>query len=225
MRGPRRHFVHSKVMSWVAFDRMISGVERFGLEGPVDRWRQLRADIRAEVLAKGYDADRNTFTQAYGSRELDAALLLIPQVRFLPWSDPRVAGTVRAVQEELCEDGFVLRYRPGRGASDDGLPGDEGAFLACSFWLADALHGIGRPREATEMFERLVGLANDVGLLAEEYDPRLGRQAGNTPQAFSHLGLVNAARHLSGARSAAPRLRQPRVPADESAPPGIGWTA
>jgi GH15 family glucan-1,4-alpha-glucosidase len=225
MRGPRRHFVHSKVMSWVAFDRMIAGVERFGLEGPVDRWRQLRAEIRAEVLAKGYDADRNTFTQAYGSRELDAALLLIPQVRFLPWSDPRVAGTVRAVQEELCEDGFVLRYRPGRGASDDGLPGDEGAFLACSFWLADALHGIGRPREATETFERLVGLANDVGLLAEEYDPRLGRQAGNTPQAFSHLGLVNAARHLSGARSAAPRLRQPRVPADESAPPGIGRTA
>ena len=123
---------------------------------------------------------------------------------------------MRAVERELCEDGFVLRYRPGVGSSDDGLPGDEGAFLACSFWLADALHGIGRRRDATEMLEKLMGLANDVGLLAEEYDPRLRRQLGNTPQAFSHLGLVNAARHLSGARSAAPRLRQPRVPARES---------
>jgi GH15 family glucan-1,4-alpha-glucosidase len=211
MRGDRRHFVHSKVMAWVAFDRMVSGVEHSGLEGPVDRWRQLRAEIRADVLAKGFDADRNTFTQAYGSPELDAALLLIPQVRFLPWDDPRVAGTVEAVRRDLCADGFVLRYKPGVGASDDGLPGDEGAFLACSFWLADALHGIGRRAEAKEMFEKLAGLANDVGLLAEEYDPRIGRQVGNTPQAFSHLGLVNTARHLSGARSAAPRLRQPRV--------------
>ena len=211
MRGPRRDFVHSKVMAWVAFDRMVAGVEHFGLDGPVDRWRRIRQEIFDEVLAKGYDAERNTFTQAYGSAELDAALLLIPQVRFLPWDDPRVAGTVQAVQDELCEDGFVLRYRPGTGASDDGLPGAEGAFLACSFWFADALHGIGRQRQATEMLEKLMGLANDVGLLAEEYDPRLGRQVGNTPQAFSHLGLVNAARHLSGARSAAPRLRQPRV--------------
>ena len=211
MRGDRRHFVHSKVMAWVAFDRMVSGVEDFRLDGPVDRWRQFRDDIRAEVLAKGFDAERNTFVQAYGHPELDAALLLIPQVRFLPWHDPRVAGTVEAVQRELCEDGFLLRYRPGVGSSDDGLPGDEGAFLACSFWLADALHGIGRRKEATELFEKLAGLANDVGLLAEEYDPRLERQVGNTPQAFSHLGLVNAARHLSGARSAAPRLRQPRV--------------
>ena len=216
MRGPRQHFVHSKVMSWAAFDRMVLAVEHFGLDGPVDRWRRFRHDIFEEVCEKGYDADRNTFTQAYGSRELDAALLLIPQVRFLPWSDPRVAGTVRAVQLELCEDGFMLRYRPGVGASNDGLPGEEGAFLACSFWLADALHGIGRRRDATEMLEKLMGLANDVGLLAEEYDPRLRRQLGNTPQAFSHLGLVNAARHLSGARSAAPRLRQPRVPARES---------
>ncbi|MFL6130366.1 MAG: glycoside hydrolase family 15 protein [Mycobacteriales bacterium] len=213
MRGPRRDFVHSKVMAWVAFDRMVTGVEHFGLQGPVDRWRRTRDEIKDEVLAKGYDGERNTFTQAYGSTELDAALLLIPQVRFLPWTDPRVAGTVRAVQRELCEDGFVLRYRPGAGASDDGLPGDEGAFLACSFWLADALHGIGEQRQATEMLEKLMGLANDVGLLAEEYDPRLGRQLGNTPQAFSHLGLVNAARHLSGARSAAPRLRQPRMAA------------
>jgi GH15 family glucan-1,4-alpha-glucosidase len=153
MRGARRDFVHSKVMAWVAFDRMVAGVEHFGLDGPVDRWRRIRQEIFDEVLAKGYDAERNTFTQAYGAAELDAALLLIPQVRFLPWRDPRGAGTIRAVQKELCEDGFVLRYRPGVGASDDGLPGDEGAFLACSFWLADALHGIGRQREATEMLE------------------------------------------------------------------------
>ena len=211
MRGDRQHFVHSKVMAWVAFDRMVEGVEHFGLEGPVDRWRRYRQDIMDDVLANGFDADRNTFTQAYGSQELDAALLLIPQVRFLPWDDPRVAGTVDAIQRELCADGFVLRYKPGEGSSDDGLPGDEGAFLACSFWLADALHGIGRPEEAKELFERLIGLANDVGLLAEEYDPRIGRHVGNTPQAFSHLGLVNAARHLSGARSAAPNLRQRRV--------------
>lgn len=211
MRGDRQHFVHSKVMAWVAFDRMVSGVEHFGLEGPVDRWRQLRKEIKDEVLSKGFDADRNTFTQAYGAPQLDAALLLIPQVRFLPWDDPRVAGTVDAVQRELTADGFVLRYKPGAGSSDDGLPGDEGAFLACSFWMADALHGIGRGDEATALFDRLAALANDVGLLAEEYDPRIGRQVGNTPQAFSHLGLVNAARHLSGARSAAPSLRSRRM--------------
>ncbi|HVE30001.1 MAG TPA: glycoside hydrolase family 15 protein, partial [Mycobacteriales bacterium] len=211
MRGDRQHFVHSKVMAWVAFDRMISGVEQFRLDGPVDRWRAIRTQIRDEVLTKGFDTERNTFTQAYGSRELDAALLLIPQVRFLPWDDPRVAGTVDAVNRELRQDGLVLRYRPGAGASDDGLPGAEGAFLACSFWLADALHGIGRHDEATELFERLIALTNDVGLLAEEYDPTAGRQVGNTPQAFSHLALINAARHLSGARSAAPRLQMPRV--------------
>ena len=162
-------------------------------------------------MANGYDAERNTFTQAYGSSELDAALLLLPQVRFLPWDDPRVAGTVDAVQRELQEDGFVRRYRPGVGSSDDGLPGGEGVFLACSFWLADALDGIGRRREAVELFERLAGLANDVGLLAEEYDPGGRHQLGNTPQAFSHVALVNAARHLSGARSGTPHLRTPRV--------------
>ena len=211
MRGPRRDFVHSKVMAWVAFDRMASAVERFPrLDGPAGTWRAIRDEIHADVCARGYDAERNTFTQAYGSAELDAALLMLPQVRFLPWDDGRIVGTVEAVQKELCQDGFVLRYRPGGGASDDGLPGDEGAFLACSFWLADALHGIGRRREARHLFERLLGLANDVGLLAEEYDPATGRQLGNTPQAFSHVGLVNAARHLSGARSAAPQLRTPR---------------
>jgi len=211
MRGDRQHFVHSKVMAWVAFDRMIRGVEQFRLDGPVDRWRAIRKQIKDEVLTKGFDAERNTFTQAYGSRELDAALLLIPQVRFLPWDDPRVAGTVGAIDRDLRADGFVLRYRPGAGSSDDGLPGGEGAFLACSFWLADALHGIGRHDEATELFDRLVALANDVGLLAEEYDPGRRQQVGNTPQAFSHLALINAARHLSGARSAAPTLRMPRV--------------
>jgi GH15 family glucan-1,4-alpha-glucosidase len=177
----------------------------------VDQWRAIRKHIKDEVLAKGFDTERNTFTQAYGSKQLDAALLLIPQVRFLPWDDPRVAGTVDAVNRELRQDGLVLRYRPGSGASDDGLPGDEGAFLACSFWLADALHGVGRHDEGIELFEHLISLANDVGLLSEEYDPRIGRQVGNTPQAFSHLALINAARHLSGARSAAPRLRMPRV--------------
>jgi GH15 family glucan-1,4-alpha-glucosidase len=190
---------------------MVRGVEQFRLDGPVDRWRAIRKQIKDEVLTKGFDGERNTFTQAYGSRELDAALLLIPQVRFLPWDDPRIAGTVDAIDRELRADGFVLRYRPGSGSSDDGLPGAEGAFLACSFWLADALHGIGRHDQATELFGRLVGLSNDVGLLAEEYDPTTGRQVGNTPQAFSHLALINAARHLSGARSAAPRLRMPRV--------------
>jgi GH15 family glucan-1,4-alpha-glucosidase len=211
MRGPRQHFVHSKVMAWVAFDRMISIAERFGQRGPSDHWRAIRQEIFDDVCKQGYDADRNTFVQAYGSRQLDAALLLLPQVRFLPWHDPRIAGTVEAVQRELTEDGFLLRYRPGAGSSDDGLPGTEGAFLACTFWLADALHGIGRRDEAVELFERLLGLANDLGLLSEEYDPVGRRQLGNTPQAFSHLALVNAARHLSGARSATPHLRARRV--------------
>ncbi len=211
MRGPRQDFVHSKVMAWVGFDRMISAAERFRQSGPVDRWRAVRQEIVTDVCSKGYDADRNTFVQAYGSRQLDAALLLLPQVRFLPWHDPRIAGTVDAVQRELCQDGLLLRYRPGVGTSDDGLPGGEGAFLACSFWLADALHGVGRRKQAVDYFERLLDLANDVGLLSEEYDPVAGRQLGNTPQAFSHLALVNAARHLSGARSAAPHLRARRV--------------
>ncbi len=211
MREARQHFVHSKALAWVAFDRMIAAVEKFGQDGPADRWRQVRDDLHADICQHGYDPDRNTFTQAYGSKQLDAALLMLPQVRFLPWTDPRIAGTVEAVGRELTQDGFLLRYRPGRGSSDDGLPGTEGAFLACSFWYADALHGIGRDQEATELFERLLGLANDVGILAEEHDPATGRQLGNTPQAFSHVGLVNAARHRSGARSAAPHLRQPRA--------------
>jgi GH15 family glucan-1,4-alpha-glucosidase len=218
VRGPRQHFVHSKVMAWVAFDRMVTSVERFGQPGPAARWRATRDEIFADITTKGYDARRNTFTQAYGSRQLDAALLLLPQVRFLPWDDPRIVGTVEAVARELTSDGFVLRYRPGAGSSDDGLPGGEGAFLACSFWLADALHGIGRRDEAVALFERLAGLANDVGLLSEEYDPVARRQLGNTPQAFSHLALVNTARHLSGARSATPHLRTRRMPARRARP-------
>jgi GH15 family glucan-1,4-alpha-glucosidase len=202
VRGDRRHFVHSKVMAWAGMDRAVQAVERFGLDGPVDRWRAVRDRIHDEVCEHGYDADRGTFTQFYGSKGLDAALLLIPRVGFLPWHDPRVAGTVDAVQRELCSEGFLLRYQPQADGNVDGLPGTEGAFITCTFWLADALYGIGREREAHELFERLLALRNDLGLLSEEYDPATGRQLGNTPQAFSHVGLVNAARHLSGTRSA-----------------------
>lgn len=196
VRGPRRQFVHSKVMAWAGFDRAVTAVERHGLDGPVDRWRSIRDDIHAEVCAKGFDQERNTFTQSYGSAGLDAALLLIPRVGFLPATDPRVTGTVEAVHRDLWHDGFVLRYRADQDV--DGLPGAEGAFLACTFWLVDALHAIGREKDAETLFERLLGLRNDVGLLSEEYDPRAGRQLGNTPQAFSLVGLVNSARLLSG---------------------------
>lgn len=202
VRGPRRHFVHSKVMAWAGMDRAIQAVERFGLAGPVDRWKSLRERIHTEVCEHGYDPDRGTFTQFYNSQGLDAALLLIPQVGFLPWHDSRVTGTVDAVRRELVEDGFVLRYRPDADGGVDGVPGTEGAFLACSFWLVDALNATGRYEEAREHFERLLTLRNDVGLLSEEYDPRERRQVGNTPQAFSHIGLVNSARHLSGTRPA-----------------------
>jgi GH15 family glucan-1,4-alpha-glucosidase len=197
VRGPARHFVHSKVMCWVAFDRAVSAVERYGLDGPADRWRALRDEVHAEVCTRGWDDERRTFTQSYGSVELDASLLMIPMVGFLPPEDPRVVGTVEAVQRELTVDGFVERYPTEEGISVDGLPGREGAFLLCTFWLADALALIGREREASDLFERLTGLANDVGLLAEEYDPHTGRLLGNFPQAFSHIGLVNTASNLS----------------------------
>jgi GH15 family glucan-1,4-alpha-glucosidase len=198
VRGPRQHFVHSKVMAWVGFDRMIRTAERSGLPAPLERWRAARDAVHAEVCSKGYDADRGTFTQYYGSRGLDAALLLIPRVGFLPPDDERVTGTIEAVQRELCENGFVLRYRTdadphGDSGTVDGLPGDEGAFLACSFWLVDALALTGRRDEGRELFERLLDLRNDVGLLSEEWDPKARRQLGNTPQAFSHVGLVNSA--------------------------------
>ncbi len=199
MRGPRRHFTHSKVMAWVAADRMVRAVRRHpDLHGPVDRWQALRTTIHADVLAHGYDAERTTFTQSYGSPALDASLLLIPRVGFLPASDPRVQGTIDAVQRELTEDGLVRRYQTTE--SDDGVPGGEGMFLACSFWLVDALHLAGRQHEATRLFERLLTLRNDVGLLSEEWDPATGRQLGNTPQAFSHFPLVTSGLQLHAGR-------------------------
>jgi GH15 family glucan-1,4-alpha-glucosidase len=197
IRGDPRQFVHSKVMAWAGVDRAVEAVERAGLPGPVDRWRRLREDVHADVCENGFDADRGTFTQSYGSQGLDAALLLLPAVGFLPWDDPRVLGTIDAVQRELSVDGLLLRYDPSADGGVDGLPGREAAFLACSFWLADALGATGRRDEATALFERLLGLRSDLGLLSEEYDTRARRQVGNTPQAFSHVGLVNTARHLS----------------------------
>ncbi|MFJ6779096.1 glycoside hydrolase family 15 protein [Streptomyces yangpuensis] len=197
VRGPRRHFVHSKVMAWVAADRAVRTLEDDpSLPGEPDRWRAMRDAVHRDVCANGFDPERNTFTQYYGSRELDAATLLIPRVGFLPPDDPRVTGTVDAVRAELGRSGLVRRYST--ADTDDGLPGDEGAFLACSFWLADALHLTGRKDEARALFERLLSVRNDVGLLAEEYDPVSGRQLGNFPQAFSHVGLVNTALTLAG---------------------------
>jgi GH15 family glucan-1,4-alpha-glucosidase len=202
VRGPRRNFTHSKVMAWVAFDRAVKGIEEFGLEGPVDRWRAARDAVHKEVCEQGFDADLNAFTQYYGSKSLDASTLMIPLVGFLPPRDPRVAGTVDAIERELLDDGFVLRY----ATSDDvdGLPPGEGVFLACSFWMADNLAMLGRADEARALFERLLGLANDVGLLAEEYEPKAKRMVGNFPQAFSHVSLVNSACALS---SFAPGMR------------------
>jgi GH15 family glucan-1,4-alpha-glucosidase len=191
VRGPRRHFVHSKVMAWVAFDRAARTVEDFGQAGDADRWRRERDEIHRQVCEQGWDGERNTFTQSYGSKALDAALLLIPRTGFLPADDPRVIGTVDAVQRELDHDGFLLRHPTDE--SDDGLPPGEGAFLPCSFWLADALALTGRRDEGRALYERLAGLANDVGLLSEEYDPKTKRLVGNFPQAFTHLALVNTA--------------------------------
>lgn len=198
IRGQRRHFVHSKVMAWVAADRAVSTLEKNpSLPGEADRWRAMRDAVHREVCEKGYDPERNTFTQSYGSRNLDAATLLIPRTGFLPPDDPRVIGTVDAVREELGSGCLVRRYSTD-GTSIDGLPGSEGAFLACSFWLADALHLTGRTEEARKLFEQLLALRNDVGLLAEEYDTVGRRQLGNFPQAFSHIGLVGTAMALAG---------------------------
>ena len=199
VRGDRRHFTHSKVMAWVAADRMSRAVSEHHLEGPGKRWEALRDEIKADVLAHGYDSDRNTFTQSYGSKVLDASLLMIPRVGFLSGTDPRVKGTIAAIQDGLTEDGLVLRYRTAE--ADDGLPGHEGVFLACSFWLVDALHGAGERQQATALFERLLTLRNDVGLLSEEWDPYAKRQLGNTPQAFSHFALVNSALQLHAGRA------------------------
>ena len=201
VRGGRRNFTHSKVMAWLALDRSVHDAEKFGFDAPLDRWRQLRDRIHAEVCSKGFDAERNSFTQSFGSQELDASLLLIPQAGFLPASDPRMIGTVKAIERDLLVDGFVLRYRTEAGA--DGLPPGEGAFLPCSFWLASVYALQGRHDDARALFERLLGLANDVGLLAEEYDPRAGRMVGNFPQAFSHLALIGAALDLQAPRPGA----------------------
>jgi GH15 family glucan-1,4-alpha-glucosidase len=198
VRGPPRHFTYSKVMCWVAFDRAVKAVEEFGMDGPVDRWRRLREEIHSEVCEKAYDPERRTFTQYYGSHDLDASVLLIPSVGFLPASDERVQGTIDAIERELTEDGFVYRYSTARERGEvDGLPGEEGAFLPCSFWLAGALALSGRRNEGHARFERLLEVRNDVGLLSEEYDPRARRMVGNFPQAFTHLSLVNTARHFS----------------------------
>jgi GH15 family glucan-1,4-alpha-glucosidase len=194
VRGDRQHFTHSKVMAWVAADRMARSVRTHGLPGPVLRWEQLREQIHHDVVTRAFDSERNTFTQAYGSAALDASLLLIPRTGFLPATDPRVLGTIAAIRRELTEDGLVKRYQTAE--TDDGVKGGEGLFIACSFWLADALHASGHQRDAIDLFDRLLLLRNDVGLLSEEWDPVAQRQLGNTPQAFSHFALIVSALQL-----------------------------
>jgi GH15 family glucan-1,4-alpha-glucosidase len=197
VRGPRQHFTFSKVMAWVAFDRAIKTASTFGLDGPVDHWRAIKDEIHAEVCNRAFDVERGCFVQAFGSKQLDASLLLMPSTGFLPASDPRVRGTIEAIERHLTRDGFVMRYDTEK--TDDGLPAGEGVFLACSFWLADAYVLLGRIDEARRLFERLLALRNDVGLLAEEYDTHKCRQVGNFPQAFSHVAIVNTAHNLSRA--------------------------
>ena len=200
VRGPRRHFTHSKVMAWVAFDRAVKTVELLGRDGPLERWKAARAAIKDEVLREGYNVERKAFTQFFGSDRLDASCLLIPLVGFLPATDERVVGTVAAIEEELVRDGFVQRYLADEeNTGVDGLPPGEGAFLPCSFWLAAVLHQQGRRDEAVELYERLLGLRNDLGLISEEYDPERGRLVGNFPQAFTHIGIVETAFTLSRA--------------------------
>ncbi len=194
-RGEPRHFTFSKIMAWVAFDRAIKSIDQYGCKGPRERWDRLRTRICQEIIANGYDGARNSFVQYYGGRHLDASLLLIPQLGFLPAADPRVVGTVEAIERELVVDGLVMRYPTHSGT--DGLPAGEGAFIVCSFWLANSLALIGRRDDAVALFERLLGMRNDLGLLAEEYDPVTKRFLGNFPQAFSHVGIVNTAAHLA----------------------------
>ncbi|MGI4794968.1 MAG: glycoside hydrolase family 15 protein [Janthinobacterium lividum] len=197
-RGGEKHFTFSKVMAWAAFARSIEDAEQNGLEAPLDAWRATRDQIFNEVCTKGFDTDLNSFTQVFGDPALDASLLLIPVIGFLPGTDPRVIGTIKAIEEGLVENGFVLRYRA--SAQSDGLPGQEGAFLACSFWLAQAMCLSGRQADARALFQRLIGLCNDVGLLSEEYDPHGKRFTGNFPQAFSHVAMVSTALLLDGVR-------------------------
>jgi GH15 family glucan-1,4-alpha-glucosidase len=205
VRGPRQHFTHSKVMAWVAFDRAVKSVETLHLQGPTDRWRRIRDHIHDDVCAHGYSTEKQAFTQAYGSPHLDASLLLIPQVGFLPARDPRMVSTVAAIERELMRDGFVMRYPT---VGQDGLPAGEGVFLACSFWLADCYALMQRMDDARALFEKLLSVRNDVGLLSEEYDPVQRRQLGNFPQAFSHVGLVNTAFNLTPACTQPARHRQ-----------------
>jgi GH15 family glucan-1,4-alpha-glucosidase len=207
VRGQPRHFTFSKIMCWVAFDRGIKLVEQYGLEGPCEHWKKLRSKIRQQILERAYDSERNAFVQYYGAPDLDASLLLIPQLGFLPAHDPRVRGTIEAVERELVIDGLVCRYptRPGI----DGLPAGEGVFLACSFWLANSLALIGRYDDAVALFERLLTLRNDLGLLSEEYDPQLKRHLGNFPQAFSHVEIINTAAHLARIESASAARGEP----------------
>jgi GH15 family glucan-1,4-alpha-glucosidase len=208
VRGGRRQFTYSKIMAWVALDRSVRDAERFKLEAPLDRWRQVRDRIHATICARGFDKSRNTFTQSFGSRELDASLLLMPVVGFLPPDDPRICGTVAAIERELMVDGLVSRYRT--GTEVDGLPPGEGVFLPCSFWLADNYTLQNRDAEARALFERLLALRNDVGLLAEEYDPHTRRQVGNFPQAFSHLAMIGTALNLHDVGPA--HRREPETP-------------
>jgi GH15 family glucan-1,4-alpha-glucosidase len=223
VRGPQQHFTHSKIMAWVAFDRVIKDAERDGLEAPLERWKRTRDAIHAEVCARGFDAKRGSFVQSYESQHLDASLLLMPQVGFLPPDDPRVRGTIAAIERGLIVDGLVLRYSTETGV--DALPAGEGTFLPCSFWLADCYALTGRRAEGEALFERLLALRNDVGLLAEEYDPRSRRMLGNFPQALTHMALVNTARLLSmpeaEAKSAAREGERPAAAvAAASASPG-----
>ncbi|KQW43881.1 glucoamylase [Nocardioides sp. Root1257] len=202
IRGPQQRFTHSQAMVWAAFDRAVRAVEEFDVDGPVDEWRRLRDRVREEVLEHGYDEGRGSFVQFYGSTEVDAALLVLPQIGIVAGDDPRMLGTIEAVERDLLRDGLLLRYRTQTGV--DGLAGDEHPFLACSFWLVSAYAGAGRLDDATALFDRLCDLTNDVGLLSEEYDPARGRMVGNFPQAFSHLALVHAAFDLAEARDSAP---------------------
>ncbi|RYZ12746.1 MAG: glycoside hydrolase family 15 protein [Comamonadaceae bacterium] len=206
VRGDVRHFVHSKAMCWYAFDRMIASADEFGLHGPVDEWRAIRDEIHAQVCEQGFDAASGSFVQSYGSTEVDAALLMLPLMGFLPIDDPRIRGTIARIERELMQDGLLLRYRAERGL--DGVSGGEGAFLACSFWLSDVYVAMGRRDEARALFERLLGIGNDLGLFAEEYDPIAKRQLGNFPQAFSHVGLINSAHALAAAAGGAWELAE-----------------
>jgi len=215
VRSAPRHFTYSKVMAWVAFDRGIKSAVDFKLDGPVDRWRKVRASIHDEVCRRGFDPAQNSFVQSYGSPALDASLLLLPVVGFLPPDDPRVIGTIAAIERQLLVDGFVRRYDTTK--TEDGLPPGEGVFLACSFWLVDAYVMLGRLEEAHRLFDRLIALRNDVGLLSEEYDPASGELLGNFPQAFSHIALVNSAFNLTRASKPAEQrseqqCEQPAVP-------------